>query len=101
MAALGSLWGRSWAALGALLAALGPLLGTVGPLLAPLGPLRLKFFQKELILAFEANSALSRENETKIVKITHSALSQKKTDIKYDLTFLSKKQNPPASLMDP
>ena len=24
------------------------------------------------ILAFEANSALSRENETKIVKITHS-----------------------------
>ena len=25
-----------------------------------------------LILAFEANSALSRENETKIVKITHS-----------------------------
>ena len=28
-----------------------------------------------LILAFEANSALSRENETKIVKITHSAPS--------------------------
>ena len=26
-----------------------------------------------LILAFEANSALSSENETKIVKITHSA----------------------------
>ena len=26
-----------------------------------------------MILAFEANSALSRENETKIVKITHSA----------------------------
>ena len=26
-----------------------------------------------LILAFEANSALSRENDTKIVKITHSA----------------------------
>ena len=28
---------------------------------------------KNVILAFEANSALSRENETKIVKITHSA----------------------------
>ena len=41
--------------------------------LAPSGPLRSKFFQKTLILAFEANSALSRENETKIVKITHSA----------------------------
>ena len=27
-----------------------------------------------LILSFEANSALSRENETKIVKITHSAV---------------------------
>ena len=25
-----------------------------------------------MILAFEANSVLSRENETKIVKITHS-----------------------------
>ena len=34
----------------------------------------LKFFQKMLILAFEVNSALSRENETKIVKITHSAV---------------------------
>ena len=32
-----------------------------------------KKFQKTLILAFEANSALPRENETKIVKITHSA----------------------------
>ena len=31
-----------------------------------------KIFQKTLILAFEASSALSRENETKIVKITHS-----------------------------
>ena len=31
--------------------------------------------QKTLILAFEANSALSHENETKIVKITHSAFS--------------------------
>ena len=31
-----------------------------------------KEIQKTLILAFEANSALSRENETKIVKITHS-----------------------------
>ena len=37
------------------------------------GPLHLKKFQQTLILAFEANSAaLSRENETKIVKITHS-----------------------------
>merc|ERR1712141_212234 len=35
--------------------------------------LRSKKFQKTLILAFEANSALSRKNETKIVKITHSA----------------------------
>ena len=35
------------------------------------GPLRLKFFQKTLTLAFEANSALPRENETKIVKVTH------------------------------
>ena len=32
----------------------------------------LKKFQTTLILAFEANSALSRKNETKIVKITHS-----------------------------
>ena len=32
-----------------------------------------KIFQKTLILAFEANSALSHENKTKIVKITHSA----------------------------
>ena len=32
-----------------------------------------KFFPKTLILAFEANSALSCETETKIVKITHSA----------------------------
>ena len=31
-----------------------------------------KKFQTTLILAFDANSALSRENETKIVKITHS-----------------------------
>ena len=38
----------------------GPLLGS-------------KFFQKTLILALDANSALSCENETKIVKITHSA----------------------------
>ena len=40
-------------------------------------PQRLKstffeIFQKPLILAFEANSALSLKNETKIVKITHS-----------------------------
>ena len=32
----------------------------------------LKISKNPLILAFEANSALSRENETKIVKITHS-----------------------------
>ena len=42
--------------------------------MAPSGPLRSKKFQKTLILAFEANNALSRENETKIVKITHSVL---------------------------
>ena len=42
--------------------------------LAPSRPLRSKFFPKTLILAFEANSALSRENETEIVKITHSAV---------------------------
>ena len=40
--------------------------------LAPSKPLHSIFFQKTLILAFEANSALSRENETKIEKITHS-----------------------------
>ena len=33
-----------------------------------------KIFQKTLVLAaFDANSTLSRENETKIAKITHSA----------------------------
>ena len=41
--------------------------------LAPSGPLHSKKFQT-LILAFDANSALSCENETKIVKITHSEL---------------------------
>ena len=35
--------------------------------------IKIKFFEKTLILSFEANSALSHENETKIVKITHSA----------------------------
>ena len=35
--------------------------------------LHLKKFQTTLILAFEENSALSSENETKIVKIAHSA----------------------------
>ena len=40
------------------------------------GPLHSKKFQKTLILAFEANSALSRKNETKIVKITHSAVGR-------------------------
>ena len=39
----------------------------------PSGSLRSKKFQTMLILAFEANSSLSCENETKIVKITHSA----------------------------
>ena len=38
-----------------------------------LGPLRSKKFQTTLILAFEANSALSHENDTKIVKITQRA----------------------------
>ena len=44
--------------------------------LAPSEPLCSKIFPKTLILAFEANSAtaLSRENETKIVKITHCVL---------------------------
>ena len=41
----------------------------------PFGPLHSKKVQKTFILAFEANSALSRENETKIVKITHSAIN--------------------------
>ena len=36
------------------------------------GAAPLKKIQTSLILAFEANSALSWENETKIVKITHS-----------------------------
>ena len=40
--------------------------------LALSGPLCSKFFQKMLILAFEATNALSRKNETKIVKITHT-----------------------------
>merc|ERR1712150_3563 len=39
-------------------------------------PLHSKKFQKTLILVFEANSALSCENETKILKIAHSASSQ-------------------------
>ena len=38
----------------------------------PKGAAWLEKFQTTLILAFEANSALSRKNETKIVKITHS-----------------------------
>ena len=41
--------------------------------MVPPRPLRSKKFQKPLILAFEAASALSHKNETKIVKITHSA----------------------------
>ena len=40
--------------------------------MAPSGPIRSKKFQTTLILAFEANSALSSENEIKIVKIIHS-----------------------------
>ena len=42
---------------------------------SPLESLHLNFFQKTLILAFEANSALSRENETKIMKITHGGFA--------------------------
>ena len=38
----------------------------------PFGAAPFEKFQKTLILAFEANRALSRENEIKIVKITHS-----------------------------
>ena len=41
-----------------------------------------KKFQETLILPFEANSALSRKNETKIVKITHSAPSALPAEIK-------------------
>ena len=37
-------------------------------------PLHSKKFQRQLILAFEANRALSCKNETKIVKIKHSVL---------------------------
>ena len=40
----------------------------------PFGAAPFEKIKKMLILAFEANSALSRENETKIVKITHSAI---------------------------
>ena len=47
-------------------------------LLAPSWLLHSKKIQKTLILAFEANSALSCENETKIVTITHSAVCKKK-----------------------
>ena len=39
----------------------------------PFGTAPLKKIKKTLILAFEANSALSHENETKIVTIAHSA----------------------------
>ena len=45
-------------------------------LLAPSGPLRSNFFQKTLILAFEANSAVSRENETKTADDIQFTLSQ-------------------------
>ena len=41
--------------------------------MAPSEQLHSKKFKKTLILAFEANSALSYESETKIVKIIHSA----------------------------
>ena len=42
----------------------------------PFGAASFEKFQATLILAFEGNSALSREieNETKSVKITHSAV---------------------------
>ena len=36
--------------------------------MAPSEPLHSKFFSKTLILAFEANRALSHENETKIAR---------------------------------
>ena len=39
----------------------------------PFGAAPFEKFQTTLILGFEANSALSCENETKIVKIIHSA----------------------------
>ena len=42
----------------------------------PFGTAPFEIFPKKMILAFEANSArsLTRKNETKIVKITHSAM---------------------------
>ena len=44
-------------------------------------------FKKTLSLAFEANSALSRENETKIVKITHSVKDGKSEGNYFPRTF--------------
>ena len=52
--------------------------------------------QKTLILAFEANSALSHENETKIVKITHSVLYSPvalKTSWGWNRAVVQKKKN--------
>ena len=43
------------------------------PLRDPSGPVCSKKNSKTLILAFEADNAFSCENETKILKITHSA----------------------------
>ena len=58
-----------------------------GSLGYPSGTLRSKKFQTTLILAFEANSALSRENETKIVKITHSVLGASVFECMYWMQF--------------
>ena len=60
-------------------------------LLATSEPLSSKKFQTTLILAFEANSALSCENETKIVKITHSAVVQQL--LRYNMILFLKKMN--------
>ena len=58
---------------------------------APKRPAEWEKFQTTLILAFEANSALSCENETKIVKITHSAVVQQL--LRYNMILFLKKMN--------
>ena len=54
----------------------------------PSGTLQSIFFHKTLILAFEAKSALFCKNETKIMKITHSADTYPNTHLK--LEFFSR-----------
>ena len=61
--------------------------------LAPSGPLHSKKFQKTLILAFEANSALSHENQTEIVKIKHSSQVRVRLELGPKYRYLKKLQN--------